>query len=280
MPAYTDLDIRMKQYEKASDLKLIRRMPVLIRIDGRAFHTFTKGFNKPFDDILMNAMKETTKYLCENVQNCVLGYTQSDEISLLLVDYAELNTQPWFDNRIQKIVSNAAALATDKFKDSFENGIEKYGYENIPNWDMGGTNEELTIEQKNNLIYIDTLYNAINNKYKGFDARCWNIPKDEVTNYFYWRQQDCIRNSLQMVAQANFSHKELQGKGSAAIKEMLPEKGIDWDNDFSIDKQRGTCFYKVMSAKYGRTYWDDDTNIPIFKKEGRNFIDQFVYVGE
>ena len=83
-----------------------------------------------------------------------------------------------------------------------------------------------------------------------------------------------------MVAQANFPHKELQHKGSAAIKKMLLEKGIDWENDFSIDKQRGTCFYKVMGTRYARTYWDDDTNIPIFKKEGRNFIDQFVYVGE
>lgn len=280
MPVYTDLDIRMKEYEKASDLKLIRRMPVLIRIDGRAFHTFTKGFEKPFDDILMNAMKETTKYLCENVQNCVLGYTQSDEISLLLIDYTELNTQPWFDNRIQKIVSTSAALATHKFKEVFVNDIEKFGNKNIPDWDMCGTNEELTDEQKENLNYIDCLYNAIEKKYKGFDSRCWNLPKDEVTNYFFWRQQDCIRNSIQMVAQANFSHKELHNKKCADIKEMLLEKGINWDDDFSIDKQRGTCFYKVMSTKYNRTYWEADTNIPIFKNEGRGYIDQFVYVGE
>lgn len=299
MSAYTDLNIRMKQYEKVSDFKLIRRMPVLIRIDGRAFHTFTKGFMKPFDDVFMNAMKETTKYLCENIQNCVLGYTQSDEISLLLVDYKELDTQPWFDNRIQKIVSNAAALATDKFKESFKNGIEKYGCENIPNWDMGGTNEKLTVEQKNNLIYIDALYNAINNKYKGFDARCWNIPKDEVANYFYWRQQDCIRNSLQMVAQANFSHKELQGKTCNDIKDMLiNKKGINW-NDFPTYQKRGSCCIKVYNECEGwepvkkdnekigdilcitsRSKWIIDKEIPIFKNEGREYINQFVYIEE
>lgn len=295
MPVYTDLDIRMKNYEKVTDQKLIRRMPVLIRIDGRAFHTFTKGFNKPFDDILINAMKETTKYLCENVQNCVLGYTQSDEISLLLVDYKELDTQPWFDNRIQKIVSNTAALATDKFKEAFINNIEKFGCENIPDWDMGGTNEWLTDQQEQDLNYIQTLCNAIENKYKGFDARCWNIPKDEVTNYFYWRQQDCIRNSIQMVGQANFSQKELQNKSCNQIQDMLMEqKGINW-NDFPIYQKRGSCcvrnnivistdgtteIVQLRDSSESENVWIIDKEIPIFKGEGRKYIDKLVYVGE
>lgn len=295
MPVYTDLDIRMKNYEKVTDQKLIRRMPVLIRIDGRAFHTFTKGFNKPFDDILINAMKETTKYLCENVQNCVLGYTQSDEISLLLVDYKELDTQPWFDNRIQKIVSNTAALATDKFKEAFINNIEKFGCENIPDWDMGGTNEWLTDQQEQDLNYIQTLCNAIENKYKGFDARCWNIPKDEVTNYFYWRQQDCIRNSIQMVGQANFSHKELQNKSCNQIQDMLMErKGINW-NDLPIYQKRGSCcvrnnivistdgtteIVQLRNSSESENVWIIDKEIPIFKGEGREYIDKLINVGE
>lgn len=295
MPVYTDLDIRMKNYEKVTDQKLIRRMPVLIRIDGRAFHTFTKGFNKPFDDILINAMKETTKYLCENVQNCVLGYTQSDEISLLLVDYKELDTQPWFDNRIQKIVSNTAALATDKFKEAFINNIEKFGCENIPDWDMGGTNEWLTDQQEQDLNYIQTLCNAIENKYKGFDARCWNIPKDEVTNYFFWRQQDCIRNSIQMVGQANFSHKELQNKSCNQIQDMLMErKGINW-NDLPIYQKRGSCcvrnnivistdgtteIVQLRDSSESENVWIIDKEIPIFKGEGRKYIDKLINVGE
>lgn len=283
MSTYTDLDIRMKEYEKASDLKLISKRPVLIRIDGRAFHTFTKGFKKPFDDILINTMKETAKYLCENVQNCVLAYTQSDEISLLLIDYEKLDTQPWFNNRVQKIVSTSAALATDIFQRSFRNSIEEFGYKNIPYWKMDGMYEELSDKQEDDLKYINCLYNAIDSKYKGFDARCWNVPKDEVANYFYWRQQDCIRNSLQMVAQANFSKKELLGKNSTSIKEMLLEKGIDWDKDFSIDKQRGSCVLKIIDTdfnKYSHTWWEVNNKIPIFKNEGREYINQFVYIEE
>ena len=196
MPVYTDLDIRMKSYEKVTDQKLIRRMPVIIRLDGRRFHSFTRGFKRPFDDILIDSMQKTALYLCKNIQNCVLAYTQSDEISLLLIDYKDFDTQPWFDNRIQKIVSTSATLATIRFKEVFENNIEKFGYENIPNWDMGGTNEWLTEQQQKDLTYINYLSNAIEVKYKGFDSRCFNLSKDEVTNYFFWRQQDCIRNSI------------------------------------------------------------------------------------
>lgn len=275
MPVYTNLDIRMKGYEKVTDQKLILRMPVIIRLDGRRFHSFTRGFKRPFDDILIDSMQKTALYLCKNIQNCVLAYTQSDEISLLLIDYKDFDTQPWFDNRIQKIVSTSAALATMRFKEVFENNIEKFGYKNIPNWDMGGTNEWLTEQQQKDLTYINYLSNAIEVKYKGFDSRCFNLSKDEVTNYFFWRQQDCIRNSIQMVGQANFSQKELQNKSTAAIKEMLHEqKNIDFDNDFSIVKQRGSCVY-------GYDYhWFIDNNIPTFKKEGRKYIDKLVYVGE
>lgn len=275
MPVYTDLDIRMKGYEKVTDQKLIRRMPVIIRLDGRRFHSFTRGFKRPFDDILIDSMQKTALYLCKNIQNCVLAYTQSDEISLLLIDYKDFDTQTWFDNRIQKIVSTSAALATIRFKEVFENNIEKFGYKNIPDWDMGGTNKWLTEQQQKDLTYINYLSNAIEIKYKGFDSRCFNLSKDEVANYFFWRQQDCIRNSIQMVGQANFSQKELQNKSTADIKEMLHEqKNIDFDNDFSIVKQRGSC-------AYGYDYhWFIDNHIPTFKKEGREYIDRLVYVGE
>lgn len=274
MPVYTDLDIRMKSYEKVTDQKLIRRMPVIIRLDGRRFHSFTRGFKRPFDDILIDSMQKTALYLCKNIQNCVLAYTQSDEISLLLIDYKNFDTQHWFDNRIQKIVSTSAALATMRFKEVFENNIEKFGYKNIPDWDMGGTNEWLTEQQQKDLTYINYLSNAIEVKYKGFDSRCFNISKDEVANYFFWRQQDCIRNSIQMVGQANFSQKELQNKSTADIKEMLREqKSIDFDNDFSTVKQRGTC---VKCDEY----WYIDDNIPTFKREGREYIDRLVYIND
>lgn len=276
MPVYTDLDIRIKGYEKVMDQKLIKRSPVIIRLDGRSFHTFTRGFKKPFDDILIDTMQQTALYMCQNVQNCVLAYTQSDEISLLLIDYKNLDTQPWFDNRIQKIVSTSAALASITFKEIFKNNIEKFGYKNIPDWDMGGTNEYLTNQQQEDLKYIQKLYSAIENKYRGFDSRCFNLSKDEVTNYFFWRQQDCIRNSIQMVGQANFAQNELQNKNTASIKEMLREqKSIDFDNDFSIVKQRGSCALNSYDC-----YWFIDNNIPIFKGEDRYYIDKLVYIND
>ena len=103
MPVNDDLGTRMKDfYEKIPKTKLMRRTPVIIRIDGKAFHSFTKGFKRPFDEILIKSMQETTKYLCENIQGCVLGYTQSDEITLVLVDYKRLNSSAWFDYEVQK----------------------------------------------------------------------------------------------------------------------------------------------------------------------------------
>ena len=120
MPVNDELGKRMKEYyENITKIKLMRRTPVIIRIDGKAFHTFTRGFKKPFDEILIKSMQETTKYLCENIQGCVLGYTQSDEISLLLIDYKNLNSSAWFDYEIQKICSIAASMATMAFNKSF-----------------------------------------------------------------------------------------------------------------------------------------------------------------
>ena len=104
MPIHDELGTRMKEfYESVPKTKLMRRTPVAIRIDGKAFHTFTRGFNKPFDDVLISAMQDTMKYLCKNIQGCVLGYTQSDEITLILVDYKRLNSSAWFDYEVQKM---------------------------------------------------------------------------------------------------------------------------------------------------------------------------------
>jgi len=103
MPAHADIDVRMKTYyEQIPKTRLMRRTPVAIRIDGKAFHTFSKGFNEPFDQCLMTAMQETMKYLCESIQGCVFGYIQSDEISLILVDYQTFRTAAWFDYEVQK----------------------------------------------------------------------------------------------------------------------------------------------------------------------------------
>ena len=110
---------RMKRYENVSRLYLTRRVPVIIRVDGKAFHTYTKGMKKPFDRILMTVMQQTMQYLCENIQGCVFGYTQSDEITLVLTDYKTASTDAWFGNGVQKMCSVAASMATMAFNRFF-----------------------------------------------------------------------------------------------------------------------------------------------------------------
>lgn len=284
MPVHDDLGVRMKTfYEQIPKTKLMRRCPVAIRIDGRAFHTFTRGFQKPFDEVLIKSMQETMKYLCENIQGCVLGYTQSDEITLILVDYKKLTSSAWFDYEVQKICSIAASMATMAFNKAFVKEVKKYSFE----LSMGiHTDEERRL--------LDIYHKAID-KGAMFDARCFNIPKEEVTNLCYWRQLDASRNSIQMVGQANFSHKELQNKSCNDIQDMLmSQKGINW-NDLPTYQKRGSCCVRnkiiiesdgVMATAQLRdtsrseNEWIIDTDIPIFKGEGREYIDRLVFVGE
>lgn len=287
-----DLGNRMKIfYEDIPKTKLMRRMPVIIRIDGKTFHTFTRGFKRPFDDVLIKTMQETTKYLCENIQGCVLGYCQSDEISLILVDYQSIRTSAWFDYEIQKMCSIAASMATLAFNKFFSVNYDEWGEGNLPDWDLGGTNNKV----EESFLELEDAYSKALKSGAMFDARVFNIPKEEVTNYFYWRQLDCFRNSIQMVGQANFSHKELQNKSCNDIQDMLmTQKGINW-NDFPTYQKRGSCVVRnkvvlesdsekekcmLRDLKQGENNWIIDYDIPIFKGEGREYIEQFVNVGE
>lgn len=231
MPVHDDLGVRMKTfYEQIPKTKLMRRCPVAIRIDGKAFHTFTRGFQKPFDEVLIKSMQETMKYLCENIQGCVLGYTQSDEITLILVDYKKLTSSSWFDYEVQKICSIAASMATMAFN--------KFFAENV--YFTNKFDEHGNIIDKE-YVSIHSAHVKALNKGAMFDARCFNIPKEEVTNLVYWRQLDASRNSIQMVGQANFSHKELQNKSCNDIQDMLmTQKGINW-NDLPTYQKRGSC---------------------------------------
>ena len=278
MPVNDELGTRMKEfYEGVPKTRLVRRMPVAIRIDGKAFHTFTRGFQKPFDEILVKSMQDTMKYLCENIQGCVLGYTQSDEITLILVDYKHLNSDAWFDYEIQKMCSIAASMATMAFNKAFASNVAKQSKRLYSEY----------LEEKD-ASYIDTLEIAMN-KGAMFDARCFNIPKEEVANLIYWRQLDATRNSIQMVGQANFSHKELQNKSCNMIQEMLfAEKGINW-NDYPTYLKRGSCCIKttiqnpnvdIKDGVYPKSVWMIDLDIPIFKGDGRDYIDKLVFIGE
>lgn len=246
---------RMKEnYENRAKTKLLRRTPVIIRLDGKAFHTFTKEFNKPFDEILTLTMQKTMLALCKLVQGCVLGYTQSDEITLVLTDYTKLETSAWFDYDIQKVCSVSASIATLVFNRCFLNEIQKK-YESI---------SELTVS----VYYQAWLKGAL------FDARCFNIPKEEVTNCLLWRQQDATRNSINAVGQAYFSHRELQGLNVNQIQDKLfKEKGINW-NDLPIYLKRGSCCIKQEINEL--SVWVIDNYIPIFKEDGRNYIEKLI----
>ena len=260
MPVNDALGFRMKEnYENISKTKLLRRTPVAIRIDGKAFHTFTRGFKKPFDDILIQSMEETMLYLCKNIQGCVLGYHQSDEITLILTDYKKLNSDAWFDYEVQKLCSIAASMATMRFAQVFNQKV----------YDFVSGNASLGIEDEK--TYSSALYKAATNGAM-FDARCFNIPREEVANLIYWRQLDAMRNSVQMVGQANFSHKQLDKKNQETIKKMLKdEKGIDWERDFATCYKCGTCCVRDYNGQ-----WYVDTEIPIFKGEDRQYIEQLI----
>ena len=132
MPVNDALGKRMKEYyEQVPKTRLVRRMPVAIRLDGKAFHTFTRGFKKPFDDILIKSMQETMKKLCESIQGCVIGYTQSDEITLILQDYKELETAAWFDYEVQKMCSIAASMCTLYFNQILELMLMQHSQESV-----------------------------------------------------------------------------------------------------------------------------------------------------
>lgn len=262
MPVHDDLGKRMKGYEAVAKTSLMKRTPVAIRIDGKAFHTFTRGFRKPFDDILISSMQETTKYLCENIQNTKFGYTQSDEITLILTDYETFETAAWFDYEVQKLCSIAASMATMKFNQFFSEAA-KYDYKVKSDPFLGKyTGKDLELALK-----------RVKAADKGamFDARCFNIPKEEVVNLVYWRQLDATRNSIQMVGQAYFSQKELNCKTCSDIQDMLFEReGINW-NDFPTYKKRGTAVIKDAEGK-----WFIDKNMPQLKGEGREYLEKLI----
>lgn len=195
---------RMKGYENINRHHLMSRMPVVIRVDGRAFHTFTRKFVKPFDAMLMGAMDSAACALAEDAQNFQIGYVQSDEASFVLNNIADFDTQPWFDNNLQKLVSISASIFTAHFNE-----------------------------------YLENSENAM------FDARAFTLPQDKVANYLLWRSRDWARNSLNMFARSIFSHKELEGKSTVDVHDMLHEKGINWFKSTNNAERNGTLLIRT-----------------------------------
>jgi tRNA(His) guanylyltransferase len=251
---------RMKDfYEDRYRINLPRRTYTIIRIDGKAFHTYTKGLKRPFDAGLIEDMNETTAYLCKNIQGAKLGYVQSDEISIIVTDFDELGTHAWFDNNMQKMASIAASMATAKF-----NQLRMARF-----CRNEGTEPKYREESYVSESQIKEFKLAM------FDARVFQIPFiDEVVNYLIWRQQDATRNSISSVAQSLYSHKELHNKSTDDMQEMIFQKGINW-NDYSYREKRGTVIARVeiqtlakdfKFADDGKTHVIDPSQIITRKK--------------
>lgn len=218
---------RMKRnYEDAFRATLPLRLPVVIRVDGKAFHTYTRSLERPFSQPFIDAMDGVAIYLCQNIQGARLAYVQSDEISVLLNNYRTLNTSAWFDGNIQKCVSVAAGLASAKM-----------------------TAESAFIFGSPRLA--------------SFDARIFVLPPAEVNNYFLWRQNDWSRNSLAMAARAFYSDKELFGKGHSDLHELLHAKGQNW-NDLPTYLRRGRCVVRAYDDR--SPFWKVDNEIPRFSE--------------
>lgn len=211
---------RMKEdYENRTRYYLPRRSYTLARLDGKSFHTYTKGLIRPFDDDLMNDMDATAMYLCKNIIGAKCAFVQSDEITIVITDFENINSQAWFDNNLQKMCSVSASMATKAFNEA---------------------------RFKRSIILSNTA-NTINDntmKWAEFDSRVWQVPqRTEVFNTFLWRQKDATRNSIQSVAQSMFSHKELHGKNTDQLQELIFTKGTNW-NDYAPKYKRGRMIVK------------------------------------
>jgi len=220
-----DIGNRMKSYyENRTKTFLPRRTYTIIRIDGKAFHSYTRGLVKPFDDKLMSDMNDTAKYLCSNIQGAKLAFVQSDEISILLTDFDTFTTDAWFDGNVQKMVSVSASLATAKF----------------------------------NQLRPD--------KIALFDSRVFTVPTSaEVANFFIWRQQDTVRNSISSLAQSLYSAKELHGKNTSQMQDMCIAKGQNWNN-LPVMCKRGRLIIKIVYTDINRSYWEL-AEPPVFTKD-------------
>lgn len=201
---------RMKGYENAYRLYLPRRMPVIVRVDGKAFHSYTKGLERPWDYSLESCMYDAAIFLCENIQGAQVAYIQSDEISVLVHNYKRLTSDSWFANNLQKMASVSASLATA----SFNLRASKLLPDKPP---------------------------AL------FDARVWVLPETEVNNYFVWRQKDAVRNSISSLARSLYSHSQLQNKNSSDMQEMCFQKGVNWDT-LPTRRKRGVCVNKPSNT--------------------------------
>lgn len=254
--SHDSLGDRMKAYECASRIVLPRRLPVIIRVDGKAFHSYTASCTRPFDEKLGDVMVDTAKKLCESIQGAQLAYTQSDEISVLVHSYKKFDSSAWFDNQVQKMASVAAGIASSHFTAN--------------SWKIWARNVNGKLTNT-----ADDIRAAV------FDARVFVVPEADVCNYFLWRQQDATRNSVQMLARSLYSHNQCENKNGSELQEMCFEKGHNW-NDLAVQWKRGVCLRRVMKTYEPRnepptyrTVWEPDYGIPQFNLN-RYYVDSLL----
>lgn len=230
---------RIKAYESVSKPLLTRRSPVFVRVDGKAFHTFTRGCNKPYDQDLIDCMVYATKMTAKEMQGFELAYTQSDEATFMLWDFRELETQPWFGYELNKVVSITASLFTAHFNAEWQRIFQSKYVVNTPEYH----------QQRENA-----------NKLALFDARAFNVPKDDWPNVFIWRQRDWERNSVQMLARSLYSQKKLYGKSTEELKELCKLLDKDWEKQ-SDQHKYGTFVSESGDAISLRLNYDDYTRL-------------------
>lgn len=236
---------RMKEYEAVTTgLRLVPKETIIIRLDGKAFHTFTRGMDRPFDDILSSSMIEAMLNLCKEIPTCVFGYTQSDEITLVLKLPDRVKSQSYMNGKLHKQISLSASKLTNKFMEAYITEVEsRYNYGILKG-------EKLD-------IYKSKYFKA------EFDSRVFNIPEWDAINNIIWRQQDATRNSIESLGQANFSHKQLYKKNCNDIMDMLvTQKGINWNN-MPTKYKRGIACYREYTGLNNRKTWIVDTEMPI-----------------
>ncbi len=222
---HDSLGNRMKMYENTYRYHLLRKVPVIVRVDGRAFHSLTRHMSKPFDPGFMDSMISAAIHTAEGMQGFKLGYVQSDESSFLLHDFDHDETEAWFDYNINKVVSISASTMSVYFNLALSRYTQDFGSLGV------------------------------------FDGRSHNIPNEDTPNYFFWRYQDCKRNSLQMYCQSFFSHKQLHGKGWSDQHVMLHGIGKNWTTGLSWREKNGTFIFpggKTSNDFVNPNYYDID----------------------
>ena len=271
---FNNLEDRMLYYRGLTDYKLMPRSYVMVMVDGRSFsHLIKNKFKKPFDDDFIRMMNETAKYLCENVSGCKFAYVQSDEISLVITDFENENTESFFGFRLTKMLPIIASLATAKFNQL----MMDYRISKIDGYPANAGD---TVQMCRDVVNDMPLYQ--------FDCKCWNVPTyNDVFAWFLYRQIDCIRNSKQAAAQARISHKQLENLNTDDQINLLKEMtGIDW-NDYEDGKKFGRFIYRVeeefeykgehtnpnIPATYTRHYWKIFDGFKLTDEDGRERFD-------